>query len=463
MVRSPLVDQLLEKAELIRASCGGEVLNASHVAAAVVDYCSREYTGICISDGRFQPVLFEEERLRLVYSKVIRLKGYLKNLLYRTEFARSESPFDFSMCEKITVVRNKPVISADTMFLCTLIQLPEKAEKVVFGVKSEEDILARLSETDRGVYDYVLEGIEKVRLALDEKANTAKKMRDWKPAGKLAEPEELPEMLFSRVQTCERGNCLDLKIPGFFGKASLKLTVHQVGDVWYLHDNGCAIRHLSNRLNDDEKLKRALKKVCHAALIQKGRVVGNFSNALRFFYYLQRLVFIAHADLYYTKAEKALYTKDYDEVYVPFGYADPMNRELLSETLKKGILVSYDENQGLRIGIDTLFSLFSTHPAFALETVDDGLLRIRDGRLGQEEGEIFEAFYWDHGNLSPYTAFIRKFTDRFGAEFDGESVSLTENKEKYFSALCRFFNLAVLLSELGGRIALPKPVSKEKK
>ena len=47
MVRSPLVDLLLEKAEVIRASCGAEMLNASHVAAAVVDYCSQAYTGIC--------------------------------------------------------------------------------------------------------------------------------------------------------------------------------------------------------------------------------------------------------------------------------------------------------------------------------------------------------------------------------------------------------------------------------
>lgn len=456
MVRSPLVDLLLEKAEVIRASCGAEMLNASHVAAAVVDYCSQAYTGICISDGKFQPIPFEEERLRLVYSKVVRLKGYLKNLLNRSEFTKAAVPFELTLCEKIAAGRSAHVISADTVFLCALIRLPEKAEKVIVGVGSEADIQERLAETDRGVYDFVLEGIDKVRLALDEKANTAKKMRDWKPAGKFAEPEVLPEMLFSQIELRERGNCLDLKLPGFFGKASLTLTVHQVGESWYLHDNGGAIRHLSNHLKDDAKLKRALKKVCHSGVIQKGRIVGSFSNAFLFFNYLQRLVFIAHADLFYTKAEKALYEKDRGVEYVPLKKAEPMNRELLLETLKKGIWVSYDENEGLRISFDTLFSLFSTHPSFVLELPEDGFIRICDGRFGQVEGEIFEAFYWDHEDLSLYTEFIRKFTDRFGAEFDGESVYLTEKTERYFSALCRFWNLAILLSELGGRIALPK-------
>ena len=456
MVRSPLVDLLLEQAEHIRAFHGCEVLNASHVTAAVLNFCSRAYTGICISDGRFQPLIFEEERLRLVFSKVIRLKGYLNNLLYRTEFKDLATPLDLSLCEQIAEARNETVIFADALFLCTLLQLPEKAEKVIVGVRSKEDILAKLEETDHGIYDYVLESVDKARLALDEKANMAKELRDWKPADKFAEPEELAERIFSQIEICEKENSLDMKIPGFFGKASLKLTVHQADGIWYVHDNGCVLRHLSRRLSDKAKLERVLKKVCHSGLIQNGKIVGNFSGYHRFFYYLQRLVFIAHADLYYTKAEKALYIKDRGEVYVPLKNAEPMNKELLLEELKKGIWISYDVTTGLSVSLGTTFSTFTTHPSFVLELPEDGFIRLRDGRFGEVEGEIFEAFYWDHEDLSPYTEFIRRFTHRFGGEFDGENVYLTERGEKYFSALCRFFNLSVLLSEVGDTIALPK-------
>ena len=462
MLRSPLADLLLEDAEKIRTACGGEVLNASHVALAAVEYCSREYTGICISDRNFQLIPFEEERLRLAFSKTVKLKGYLKNLLSRAEFQAAPIPFASSLCEKISEKRNSSVLSADALFLCALAQLPEKAEKVIAGALTEAEIQGRLEEIDREVFDFVLESLEKVRLSLNEKAKMAKEMRDRKSAEKIAEPEELREMLFSAMELRETGNRLEMKIPEFFGRSALKLNVHYVDGVWYVHDNGCAIRHLSRSLKDDAKLSRVVKKVCHSGLIQKGKIVGNFSNAFRFFYYLQRLVFIAHGDLFYTRLEKALYEKDSSEVYVPLSKAEPLDRDLLAETLKKGIWASYDENKGLLISFDMLFSLFSTRPSFALQPMDGGMLCITDGRRGKTEGEIFEAFYWDHEDFSPYSDFIRNFTDRFGGEFDGESVSLTDKKEKLFSALCRFFQMAVLLSELGGKIALPKP-SKEKR
>ena len=160
MLRSPLVDLLLENAEKIRAACGGEVLNASHVALAAVEYCGTEYTGICISDRNFQPIPFEEERLRLAFSKTVKLKGYLKNLLSRAEFRDAPSPFEISSCEKIAEKRNSSVISADALFLCALAQLPEKAGKVIAGVLDEGDSLARLGETDREVFDFVLESLE---------------------------------------------------------------------------------------------------------------------------------------------------------------------------------------------------------------------------------------------------------------------------------------------------------------
>ncbi len=456
MTHTTLLDLLVKSADEIRADLGDEALCASHIATAVVCFCDKEYTGVCPSDQTYFPVRFEEERLRLIYSKEIKLKGYFKNILSRKEIRDGEEPFDFHFCEKIATARNAHVLSADVLFLCALKQLGDKARKVICGAGSEEEILARLLDTDGIIYDYVIESVEKVRLALEKKAEEAKHLRDWKPARKFAESATLSDLFFSRMEVTERDGRIHLKIPKFFGTSDLKLTVHSAGGVWYVHDNGCAIRHLSRHLGDQRKLETVLKKVCHSRLIQKGKVVGNFSTAYRFFYYLQKLVFIAHADLYYTKAEKPLYTKDKGEVYVPFDKAENTDASLLLHELKKGIWFSYDENEGLTVSLDTLFSLFSTRPAFALETLENGLIRVRDLRAGKTEGEIFEAFYWDHEDLAPYTDFIRKFADRFGAEFDGKSLYLEENAEKHFSALCRFFNLAVLLSEVGHDIALPK-------
>ena len=365
-------------------------------------------------------------------------------------------PFDLSASEKISLLRGSDVLSSDVVFLCALNKLQGKAKKFVFGVETEEEILARLSEIDANIYDFVIFEVEKIRLALEEKIRKAKELRDWKPAEKLMEPEQLALAFFDTVEKKVTEKCVELKIPKFFGSSDLKLSIHLAGEIWYVHDQGTALRHLKKRLANSEKVNTVLKKVCYAGYVDQGRVAGNFTSGYRFFLYLQKLVFVAHADLYYTRAEKQLYPKDRDEIYVPIERAEKLNANQLFDLLKQSISFSYDERRGITVCPQTHFSLFSTRPCFLIETKSEGAIVLSDARKGAVEGEIFEAFYWEHEDLSAYSKFIETFCNRFGAEFFNGGICLKEKKEKYFSALCAFFNLAVLLSELGHDIALPK-------
>ena len=99
--------------------------------------------------------------------------------------------------------------------------------------------------------------------------------------------------------------------------------------------------------------------------------------------------------------------------------------------------------------------MFSGRAAFLIETLDEKHIRISDRKKNKIEGEIFEAFYWSNDDISPYTPFVSKVAERFGAEFDGRNLYLTEKSTAFFGAVLRFFNLAVVLSEFGHNITLP--------
>ena len=69
---------------------------------------------------------------------------------------------------------------------------------------------------------------------------------------------------------------------------------------------------------------------------------------------------------------------------------------------------------------------------------------------------MFEAFYWDHDDIAKYSDELKPYLERFGVDFNGKDVFVSDSAEKLVDAIMRFFNLSVLLSEFGGLILLPK-------
>lgn len=455
MVQTELLKIILNKANEVKSEFGGEFLCASHIVVAVADLCKTKYTGFSISDIGYPH--FEEERLRYIFSKEVRLSSYFRLRLSRN--AKSgvrEKEFDIDFCEMIASQRESKVLSSDVVFLCALKELHQSYMSALRSISSDESIIVLLQDTDENIYDYVVDNIENIRSELKKKADQAVAIRDWKPAPKFAEPEEVLAMFFENIAKEASEKVITFMLPKFFGTADLKLSIHQVEDIYYVHDHGCAIRYLSRRVKDKQKCERIIKKVCYSAWINKGRMTGSFLSTFSFFEYLKMLVFVAHADLYYTKAKCFLCYKDKDYSYMEIEKAEILDAKILLDNLKGGIGVSYDENQGLYCWVDAKCSLSSARMSFQIETLSNGKIRISDRRKGQYEGEIFEEFYWSNDDITPYSKYISKVAARFGAEFDGRDVYLTDKTDNFCMALFRFFNLAVLLSQFGHDIGLPK-------
>lgn len=450
MSQTQLTKVILEKADAIRLKHSAEVLHASHIAAAVAEFCRSQYTGLEFSHYGHPP--FEEERLRYLFAKEVRLADYFRLRVSRNAKAGlSEEEFDFAACEHLTDSRP---LSADVLFVCALKQLHPSYRT---NLRTQDtDVLALLQDAEENVYDYAIENLEKICAELQKKAQEARAIRDWKPAEKFAEPEELATLFFDKIEKTVSGNVLTLKFPRFFGTTDLKVSIHQAQGDYYIHDNGCAVKHLSKQVKDPQKRRRILKKVCSSARMEQGRVTDRFYHVNQFLGYLQQLIFVAQADLYYTKAQVQLCRKDTGYSYVNQDKAEPFDTEALLEQLKTGISFCYDENRGLYYWLDLRYCLSSTRCAFLVETLEKGRIRISDARKGQLEGQILEQFYWDHDDPAQYGKFIGKVADRFGGEFDGRDVYLTEKSGNCYQAMVKFFNLAVILSELGHDLAVPK-------
>lgn len=462
MTYTVLLKAILEKANSVKDEFNVDRLCASHVAVAVADFCSTKYTGFSISDMTYHPSRFEEERLRYVFSKEVKVSSYFrKRLSHNTKDGMPEEEFDITYCERIAASRDAQALSADVVFLCALAKLHESYRFAIRSVISDESILNLLQDTDANIYDYVIEKVEGVCSELRNKADEATAIRTWRPAPKFIEPNTLAALFFENIEKSFSGNVLTLKFPGFFGSAALKASIHKVGHVYYVHDNGCAIKHLSKQVKDERKLARVLKKVCHSCWIHNGRLTGTFVQANQFLNYLQQLVFVAHADLYYTKATRPLCYKNKDYVYMDVRNANLLDEAVLLAELKKCISFHYDETQGLYYWLDMQYALSSTRCSFLMETQEDSHIRISDAKKRKNEGHIFEEFYWGNDDIALYSKFVSRITARFGGIFDGRDIYITDKTENFFKAMMRFFNMAVLLSEFGHNISVPKVRHKE--
>ncbi|MBR4016726.1 MAG: hypothetical protein IKK11_02815 [Oscillospiraceae bacterium] len=461
MVHTVLLEEILRKANNIQTEYGFPNLCASHIAAAVIDLCMTPYTGFSLSDTTCRPSRFEEERLRYIAAKEIKLRSYFRTCLARhRREGIAEDTFDFARCEQIATLRGTDILSSDVVFLCALMALDAPYKSAVRTAFSEDAIIRILENTDGNIYDYVIREVEAICKTLLEKVNTATEVRDWKPAAKFAEPEDLKTGFLNKIRVEVADNIATVRFPRFFGTTDLKVSVHQIDGIYYVHDNGCAVKHLLKQVKDKEKCHRIVKKICHSDWIRKDSITGHFLTVSQFLYFLKLLIFIAHGDLVYTKMNQQICRKDENIPYIGPEQAQTLDGPAMVDILKNGIYFAYEENTGLYYWVNTNYSTFSTRAAFLLETLDQGKIRISDKRKGKVEGEIFEALYWDHEDITPYSRLIAKFAARFGASFDGKDIYLTDKQENYYAAICKCFNLAILLSELGGKVDLPKIRSK---
>ena len=464
MTHTVLLKEILEKANRVKEEFGSNYLCASHIAVAVTDFCRTKYTGFSVSDMTYWPNRFEEERLRYLFAKETRVASFFRiHLSHNAKNGVREEEFDVTSCERIAALRGAEVLSADVVFLCALTKLHESYLRAVRSVKSEDSVIALLQDADLNVYNYVIENIEGVCAELKKKADEAAAIRDWKPAAKFAEPEELIQRVFDGIDTKHSGNITTIKIPKFFEKSCLTLSIHQANGVYYIHDNRCSLRYLARRIRNADQYERAVRRVCHSARIDKGRITGSFTNVTGFMYYLKDLVFVVQADLYYSRVKSQLCFKDKGYVYIPEDKAEPFDAESLTNMLNEGVNAYYNENEGLCCWLKAGNSPFQTRYSFLVETLDDDRVRFSDKLKGKYEGELLEPCYWYHDStdISVFSRFFTKLADRFGGEFDGENFYLTAKSKDFQHALFQFFQLAVLVSRLGHSIALPKINGKE--
>lgn len=455
MTQTDLAKAIFENANAIRAKFGTEELYPSHIAAAVAEFCRTTYIGLEFSI--YGHPRFEEGRLRYLFAKVVKLSPYFSIRLSRNaKEGLGEEPFDAAACESLAASRGAQLLSADVVFLCALRELHPSYRANLKTEVTDGTIPAILQNVDENVYDYVIRNTEKICAELQKIAQEAKDIRDWKPAAKFTEPEALASMFFENIEKTASSHTVTLKFPKFFGTGDLKVSIYRAQGLYYIHDNGCALRHLRKQVKDPKRRERILKRVCSAGRLDRGRITGSFLYVEQFLYYLQDLVFVTHADLYYTKAQCQLCRKDKGYIYVNQDQAEPLDAAALLEELKKGISFCYDEDEGLYYWLSMRYPLSPTRCSFLMETLADGRIRISDARKGKLEGQILEQFYWDHDDVAPYGKFISRMAERFGGEFDGQDVYVTEKTGRFFQAMMKFFNLAVLLSEFGHDIDAPR-------
>lgn len=449
MNRSLLLIELTERAEALRAKKGASALSAHHLLAAIAEKCGTPYEGLTpLDDKEVEP--FEEERLRYLFKRIFRGSGQLIARFYQMD--QGFRVADFFECQgplmaEIAAARGKRSLTADLAFLAALACLgADHRPAVNAAFKDDLSIPDLLRETDENIYDYTIAAIGAIQERLQKKADRAKALRDWRPAAKFMEPEALEKAFYAALQVQKEQH--GLRLPHFFGEEKpLTLTFGFSEGCWYVHDNGDALSCLKERGNFDAVFARIRKNLS----VEKGRIIGSFSQPWGFFHYLQTLVFAAHGDLYWQQLdEEGLYCDS--DISFPRESED-FDFDALLSSLKEKLTFDYDEQMGLTLGIGMHYSLNSGFARFAIRSREEGLL-LSDARQGATEGEILENFFWGHEDIGAYRAYLAPYLARFGGEIAENALCLKTAEKNWLPALFRFFNLAVLCSELGRLIDL---------
>lgn len=266
---------------------------------------------------------------------------------------------------------------------------------------------------------------------------------------------KVKELLLKDIRITVTDTEVEALVPSFFGKENgdLKLTFSYCDEVFYVNDNGSAVAQLKKRVADGEQFEEILKTVGANLSFDGERTVGAFCQAHTFFRYIQMLVFVANADLYYKNLDEDGLRFDPD-IILPEAVEKIDTAELRS-LFENGVYFRENDDGSYRITPQMFYSTFSTFGSYRVDITEAGVT-VSDFHKGNTEGELFEAFYWDHDDITKYAVELEPYLQRFGAEFDGKDVYIQSTIDDFTGALMRFFNLSVLLSEFGGLILLPK-------
>lgn len=480
MKHTVLLEKILESAMRIKEEYGSEYLCASHIAVAVTDFCRTKYTGFSVSDMTYWPNRFEEERLRYVFANETRVADYFRiRLSQNTKNGVQEKEFDLNGCERIAALRKAEVLSSDVVFLCALASIHESYRRVVQTVHSEETVLARLRDVDLNVYDYVIAQIGDVCSALKKKADEAVAIRDWKPAAKFAEPEDLLKQFFDNVSaTCEN-NVLQITLPGFLREADLKLSIYKVKEHFIVHDNGCAVNSLSKRI-DSSRIQKVLDLLWDKSNLQGHILFTQITDVKFVLYFIQEVILTANTDLYYEYFKEEIFGHcryiDPCKAFESEQQAEAFDANAFVDALKESVTASYDENKGITLRLDTKYCHCSYGIKVLIETLDDGMVRFSDAYKNKqyETGEMLEAFYSSSTKESDdlYYEVMQEMAKSFGMAFDmTSSIVFPEyngrkhnHKNPYMLSTVKnwvrdfykFMNSAVLISVVAARINYKK-------
>ena len=447
---SKLLEQIIEDAEHLRVSYEAKNLSAGFIIAAASRYY---FSKLINTDFSIYPEYFEEERLKYVYKNTMRISD-LSKIYARKVSHLADIPFDFSKSEQIAAARGKSILTADIVFLSALADFPVEKRICLPKFRTDFSITEILEEADKNIYDYVIEQAEEAIKKIQLKADYAKILRDRKAARKFLEPQELQQMFFGSFKTEFKDDILHITFPFFFGDTELKISIYTAEDIYIVTDNGATLKLLREKVETKEKFDEILSKVCDEQWIQNDEIIGNFSQSHGFYYYLCRLIFIANADAFYTRLENCIYPENDSYEHIGIDKREAFEPSFLINEFKETMSFSYDEDEGLRIGLGMLYSINCTNAAFLIETNEDGSITLSDGRKGKVEGEILESFYWDNDDIYKYEKLVKDLTEKFGVYLTEGNIYIDGPCEKFVEIWFKFINAAVLLSELGAKISL---------
>lgn len=463
---SEFLEDILLQAKQIQKDGGVPYLSASCIILAVIRFCREKYRGYSKYDDSYYKEEYGEEKLRYLYKKVFKPASGAIEHLWKKKIANEskECMQDFmeeheSTFEELSHMRRPAYLTVDEVFLTAVKSIDEQSR---IGVreefKGEFSVRELIEETDREIYDYVIDEIEKVVGNLQNKSQKAKELRDWRPAAKFVEPEELHSIFMKSILVKETEKEVELVFPHFFDKddGELQLTITRFGDLYYVHDKGFAMRQLRKVTQTEEKLQRVTKRLFRRGELKDEKIVGSFCDKDGFLRYLQLVIFVANGELYYTKLDSNGLHFDYDES-IPQN-KESINIQELREVLRECVSCHYDEQRGLIVKVFHTYSHSSGTPSFLIESLENGDVQISDGKRGKYEGEIFENLLFRHEDLTLYSREIRKVCKKFGVVFDGKTICLdmtNTDHNAFVYGFVSFFQAALLLSEFNAMIELP--------
>ena len=479
MAQTALFKEILKKAIDVKDEFHAEHLTASHIAVAVADFCTIQYTGLAPIQLQ-SAARFEEERLRYLFSKEVKVASYLrKKLSYNTENGVPEKAFDIASCDRIASLRENNLLTADILFLSALKELDNAYRVVARNIVSDDSILAALQDTDKNVYDYVIEKIEKICSELQQKADDAKAIRDWKPAGKFAEPEDLLKQFFDNISTVWENKVLHITIPGFLRETDLKLSIYKVKDRFILHDNGCAVKSLSTRI-DSIRMQKVLDLLWDKSNLQDNTLFTQITDIKFVLYFIQEVILTANADLYYEYFKKEHFGRrryvDPCKAFESEERAEDFDTNAFLNALKETVTPYYDESKGITLRFDAKYCNCSYGIKVLIETLDDGTVRFSDAYKNKqyETGEMLEAFYFSSTEEydDRYYEVMQELAKPFGMAIDMTSSIIFpeyngrkhKHKNPYMLSTApnwvrdfyKFMNSAVLISVVADRINYEK-------